>query len=79
MASYWRDLGILLDFDKSGAELDNIDKKHLGDPVPCCQTMFQHWLNGNGRGPHSWRTLIELLEDSDQEVLAGEVQNALVK
>ena len=79
MASCWRDVGILLDFDTSGTELDNIETKYHGDPVPCCQAMFKHWLNGNGRGPHSWRTLIELLKDSDHKVLAGEVRSELLK
>ena len=79
VAPCWNRFGILLEFDDNGVQVDKIDKKHRGDPDSCCQAMFQHWLNGNGRGPHTWRTLIELLEDSDHEVLAGEIQNALVK
>ena len=74
----WRRFGILLEFDDEGTQVKKIDEKHRGDPDLCCQAMFQHWLSGNGRKPLSWRTLIELLEDSDQEVLAGEVQNALI-
>ena len=79
VAPCWYDLGILLNFDKSGTQLEIIKAEYHSEPVPCCRAMFQYWLNGNGRGPHSWRTLIELLEDSNLEVLAREVRNALKK
>ena len=79
VAPCWYDLGILFNFDKSGTQLEIIKAEYRNEPVPCCRAMFQYWLKGNGRGPHSWRTLIELLEDSDLEVLAREVRNALKK
>ena len=78
MARDWRQLGILLDFDSSGTELDIIDKRHHSDPELCCQAMFQHWLKGNGKEPHTWRNLIELIDDCDHEVLAKEIETALV-
>ena len=73
----WKLYGTLLEFDDEGAEVETIDKKHPRDCKACCQAMFQHWLSGNGRKPISWRTLIELLEDLDLNVLADEIQNAL--
>ena len=79
VAPCWYDLGILLNFDKSGTQLEIIKAEYRSEPVPCCRAMFQYWLNGNGRGPHSWRTLIKLLVDSDQEILAREVQCTLNK
>ena len=78
VAPHWRDLGILMDFDKEGTQLKNIEEKY-SDPIRCCQAMFRYWLNGNGRGPHSWNTLIELLEDCDHATLADEIRNALAK
>ena len=78
MAPYWRLLGIHLDFDGSGTELEIIDKRHHSDPKLCCQAMFQHWLKGNGKEPHTWRTLIELIDDCDHEVLAKEIETALL-
>ena len=77
LTPYWRELGILLDFDDRGSQLDTIEKAHPTDPKACCQAMFQHWVNGNGMRPCSWRTLIELLEDCDQQELAQEIQDAL--
>ena len=54
VAPRWYDLGTLLDFDDSGTELDIIKAEYRSEPVPCCRAMFHYWLNGNGRGPHSW-------------------------
>ena len=77
LAPSWREVGILLDFDESGTELDIIEKTHPTNPVACCQAMFQHWVKGNGVRPCSWSTLIDLLEDCDQQTLAKEIQDAL--
>ena len=78
LAAYWCKLGSLLDFDECGAQLDIIEVKHRGDPEGCCRAMFQYWMKGNGVRPCSWRTLIELLKDCDQEELAAEIEAALV-
>ena len=78
LAPSWRRLGLLMDFDESGTQLDIIDTKHRGDPEACCEAMFQHWLKGNGITPCSWRTLIELLDDLDEEVLAQEIEAAVL-
>ena len=78
LAPSWNHFGILLEFDGEGTAVDIIYKKHRGDPLDCCHAMFRHWLNGNRRTPLSWRTLIELLQDFNQEVLAGEVRSALI-
>ena len=73
VASKWRALGDQLEFDEFGSKLDAIKSKNLGDPEECCREMFQLWLKGSGVRPCSWRKLIELLEDCDFEVLAGQV------
>ena len=77
LAPCWHRLGALLDFDERGTQLDTIEKTHPTDPKTCCQAMFQHWMNGNGVKPCSWRTLIELLQDCDQQALAEEIQDGL--
>ena len=77
LAPHWRDLGYIMNFDPTGAEIESIDQKYRGDPKDCCRAMFQHWLSGNGVRPCSWGTLIELLEDCDQQALLEEIQSAL--
>ena len=77
MAPHWRDLGALMDFDQIGTELATIDSKHHGDPKECCRAVFQHWVKGTGVRPCSWRKLIKLIDNCDQEALAEEIQTAL--
>ena len=78
VAPFWQSLGDQLDFDKSGSKLALIKAEHPTNPEACCRAMFQHWLNGNGVRPCSWRKLVELIDDLDQEVLAQEIQTALL-
>ena len=78
LSPYWKDLGYLLEFDDNGTEISVIEKRHHGDPDECCTAMFHYWLKGNGVKPHSWRKLIELIDDCDQQELADEIQDALL-
>ena len=67
-----------MNFDSTGAEIETIDRKYHGDPKECCRAMFQLWLSGDGVRPCSWGTLIELLEDCEQEALVEDIQYALL-
>ena len=64
LAPHWRDLGCIMKFDDTGAEIQSIEQQYRGVPKDCCRAMFQHWLSGNGVRPCSWGTLIEQLEAS---------------
>ena len=77
VAPFWQRLGDQLEFDNTGSKLALIKAKYPANPEACCRAMFQHWLSGNGLTPCSWRTLIDLLDDLDEVVLAQEIQNAL--
>ena len=77
LAPCWRDLGFLMNFDVRGKEVETIEQKYRGDPKDCCRAIFQHWLDGNGVRPCSWGTLIQLLDDCDQDALVQEIQSAL--
>ena len=78
VASQWRDIGDLLDFDASGETLQRIQADEGQKGVEsCCRSMFQHWLQGNGVRPASWATLLEILEDSRFVSLAADVRRHL--
>ena len=68
---------MLLDFDRTGRYLGLIATKGRDDPETCCESVFQHWLEGNGVQPATWGTLIRLLEDCQCNVIAQEVKEAL--
>ena len=78
VASKWKYIGVLLDFDKVGLTLQQIeaDRGHEG-VESCCRAMFQHWLEGNGVQPVSWATLLEILEDCLFTELAERIKAAL--
>ena len=78
VASQWRDIGDLLDFDASGATVQRIqvDEGQRG-VESCCRSMFQYWLQGNGVQPASWATLLEILEDSRFLSLVADVRRHL--
>ena len=42
-----------------------------------CQMIFQKWLNGEGRKPVIWATLIQALEHADFKQLARELKNTV--
>jgi hypothetical protein len=74
----WKDVGDLLDFDPTGATLNQIQADRWGEGVEsCCRAMFQLWLEGNGRQPASWATLLRVLRDSDFNALAADLEKAL--
>ena len=75
----WKVIGDLLDFDSSGSDdkLSFIESEYPGDPQSCCRAVLQYWLIGNGVKPCSWRKLLEIIEDADQESLAEEILAAL--
>ena len=74
MTPQWKQLGLLMDFDKEGLTVDLIEAEHqLKGQAACCQEMFKLWLKSPDA---TWNNLIELLIDCDQKVLAEHV-NAL--
>ena len=48
-----------------------------GDPVLACCEMMQQWLDGEGRKPVTWSTLIESLVDTGFLDLAENLQEIL--
>ena len=76
VAPFWQRLGDQLEFDNNGSKLATIKTDH-STSEDCCRAMFQHWLSGNGLTPCSWRTLIGLLNDLDEVVLAQDIRSAL--
>ena len=77
VAKDWRKVGCQLNFDRVGNQLDIIERQKSNNPVACCEAMFQHWLNGNGVKPVTWRTLIDILKDCEHVVLAQQVERAV--
>ena len=78
IAAGWRHLGISLYFDETGRTLDRIAHEHPFDPEACCTAMLREWLEGRGRQPATWATLIDLLKDADMTSLAQQLERMLL-
>ncbi len=74
IAPDWNKFGIYFDFDKTGQTLKCIAKEHPFNPIDCCTHMMREWLEGRGRQPATWATLIDLLKDAEMNDLAQQVE-----
>ena len=76
IAPKWKRIGDFLEFDATGSQLYLIDANNKGVEA-CCRAMFQYWLQGNGKTPTSWNTLIVILNDCNFRALASQLRAAL--
>ena len=74
IAPDWSRFGIHFDFDETGQTLKCIAKEHPFNPIDCCTQMMREWLEGRGRQPATWATLIDLLKDAEMNDLAQQVE-----
>ena len=56
-----------------------IEMKTHGDPVDITVEILQQWLQGRGRRPVTWQTLIKCLRDTDLNVLADNMESLLLE
>ena len=79
IAADWHNrVGIHLNFDPTGRTLALIRAHNPSDPKACCIDMMKEWLEGKGRQPANWATLLRVLKDAEFCVLAEEVEQLLV-
>lgn len=77
VASEWQKICVQMDFDPAGNTLELITQAERGNPVPCCMSVFRHWLKGNGLQPITWNTLLRILKRCGYLRLAEKVKAAL--
>ena len=55
--------------------IDTIRRDCTQQATSACQTVFAKWLNGEGRKPVNWRTLIDALAEADLSFIAQELED----
>ena len=70
-------LGTLLLEESSGSVVRSIKTAECGSPLDSTVAIFHQWLQGKGRQPVTWRTLIECLRDINLNVVAESIEDAL--
>ena len=66
----------LLD-DEIGHKVRNIEITEHGDSLRITVEILRQWLQGKGRIPVTWQTLIACLRDSHLNVIANAVERTL--
>ena len=69
--------GTLLLNDENGNKVRNIEVSKRGDPVDITVEILRQWLNGKGREPVTWQTLVECLRDTDLNTLVDNMKKSL--
>ena len=70
--------GTLLLKDDSGNIIKGIEKASTnGNPVDITVEILRQWLQGTGRLPVTWQTLVECLRDAKLNVAADYIEGAM--
>ena len=70
-------LGTLLLNDESGAKLCAIEHEFNKNANMINYHILQQWLEGSGKTPVTWRTLIEVMKNIGLKKLAREIQSCM--
>ena len=72
VAAEWKTVALRLQFEDH--YIKNIEKDCHFQVVSACRTMFTQWLEGNGRKPTTWETLINALEKANLYTVAEDLR-----
>ena len=66
--------GLLLLEDDTGARIQSIAYEHRDNAEQINTEVLRQWINGKGKHPITWKTLIEVLRDIKLNTLAGDIE-----
>ena len=70
----YKTFGILLLEDRTGERVSAIAEKYMNDAEKTTANILEEWTAGKGKHPVTWKTLTEVLHDTELSVLAGEIE-----
>jgi hypothetical protein len=70
----WEKVAIRLHFEGHDISRIRRDERQAED---ACRTMFTEWLEGKGRTPTTWGTVIQALNEARQGELAKDLEDVL--
>ncbi len=74
----FKKFGVFLLNDATGARVDALVHQHREDAEAINQAVLQEWLQGMGKQPVTWRTLVDVLRDCQLNTLADDISEQLV-
>ena len=75
VAGKWERIATRLYFPADTIEVIRRDSHHQCDPA--CRTMFTRWLDGEGRKPVTWETLVAALHEAHLSSIAHELDKII--
>ena len=66
----------LLD-DDNCTTVDSLKDQYRGVPEEIVRAVYQKWINGAGRQPVTWQTLVDVLRKIELSSLAEEIETVL--
>ena len=72
ISNYW-DFGVLLLEDDTGDRVTAIEKEQGKSTVDINRQILRLWVQGKGRQPVTWNTLVTVLQDIGLVTLAKEI------
>ena len=66
-------IAVLLLEDSTGARIRSMEQKHSNSPEEINLNILEQWIEGTGRKPVTWRTLVEVLYDVQLITLADDI------
>ena len=70
-AAKWEAVATRLYFDID--DITRIREDYHQQTFKACRTTFIEWLQGKGRTPTTWNTVIKVLEEADLSKIAGDL------
>ncbi len=74
-AAKWVSVATRLHFESH--DIGRLREDYHQQTVKACHTVFIEWLQGKGRTPTTWNTVIKALEEADLSELAGDLKIVL--
>ena len=75
VAASWEKVAIRLHFECH--EIRSISRDKQLTVVDACREVFTQWLEGKGRTPTTWRTVIEALEEADFSEVTNDLKEII--
>ena len=73
ISTKYHQFAVLLLEDSTGARIRSTEQKHSNSPEEINVNILEQWIEGTGRKPVTWRTLVEVLYDVQLTSLADDI------
>ena len=71
--------GTFLLQDNDGNKVKTIERSERGDPLRITVEILRQWLQGNGKLPVTWQTLVQCLRNSNLNVISDSIETSLLE